>query len=589
MSNDALSKHEVLGAEHIPYVRHVDSYTVALTNGELPQAAERVKDRVGWHRTFDLGRVVSPRPIPCQHGAVMSPPIHWKSEFLPLAQRYGQRMAIVDLEGAVTYSEVLGRAAGIAKAVLDLGVVPCAPVATYLTNSRAAVWASYGVTLAGVAEVRLNAALAGDDIAHCIRTAGIKAVVTSRDKAAAFAPFGIDVLCVEDIGMANLATLDCPHVSAGGWSRIGFTSGTTGKPKGIVHSQEGRWTANMLLRASLSMATGPGNTVLLMTPFSHGAALMTYAFLDGGACVTLVPGVEEKVVLPLLEQDKVDQIFAPPTVLAKILSFSGGRTFPGIRAIYTGTAPLTGSLYRAARKTFGPVVRVTYGMSELWNPITVLSPEETDAFYGGEGEPESACVGWPGSGVEIEIAPADEDPGTEEEAGTAAPAAGDLGRVKLRARHLYVGNLRDGEFTPRDSSQPYDTADLGFLDERGRLHLCGRAADVMKSGGYKIAPEEIEAALRKAAAPAEIVVFSLPSDYWGEIVTIAFCGGRAPDTGTLEKAVAAMTGYKRPRLQVTLPEVPRNSIGKIQRRLARAAVLERYTLEDGPRPRLVEK
>ena len=97
----------------------------------------------------------------------MSPPIHWKSEFLPLAQRYGERTAVVDMEGAVSYSELLGRAAGIARAVLDLGVAPCTPVATYLANGRAAVWASYGVTLAGVAEVRLNAALAGDDIAHC--------------------------------------------------------------------------------------------------------------------------------------------------------------------------------------------------------------------------------------------------------------------------------------------------------------------------------------------------------------------------------------------------------------------------------------
>ena len=96
-------------------------------------------------------------------------------------------------------------------------------------------------------------------------------------------------------------------------------------------------------------------------------------------------------------------------------------------------------------------------------------------------------------------------------------------------------------------------------------------------------------ALRKAASPADIVVFSLPSDYWGEIVTIAFCGGKEPDMDAYERAAAVMTGYKRPRLQVTLPEVPRNSIGKIQRRLARAAVLERYVLEDGPRPRLVEK
>ena len=230
-------------------------------------------------------------------------------------------------------------------------------------------------------------------------------------------------------------------------------------------------------------------------------------------------------------------------------------------------------------------MRVTYGMSELWNPITILSPQETDAFYGGEGEPGSACVGWPGSGVEVTIAPADADA----TAGRGAIPAGEMGRVQLRARHLYIGNLKDGAFTPRDIDDPYETGDLGFVDAQGRLHLCGRAADVMKSGGYKIAPEEIEQALRTAATPAEIVVFSLPSDYWGEIVTIAFCGGQPADRLAYDTAVAGMTGYKRPRLQVTLPQVPRNSIGKIQRRLARAAVLERYQLEDGPRPKLVER
>lgn len=530
----------------------------------------------------------------------MSPPIHWQSEFLPLLQQFSARTAVVDLDGCASYQDILGHAAGVAEAILGLGFAVCTPVATYLTNGRAAVSASYGVTLGGMAEVRLNAALAGDDIAHCIRTAGIRAVVTSRDRAAAFSAFmadGLRVLCVEDIEPSDLAALQGPRVPPEGWSRIGFTSGTTGKPKGIVHSQEGRWIANLLLRASLSgslgSTRGQASNVLLMTPFSHGAALMTYAFLDSGATVTLVPGVEERIVLPLLEAGRVDQIFAPPTVLAKILSFTGDRKIPGIDRIYTGTAPLTGTLYRTARRTFGPVVRITYGMSELWNPITVLTPEETDAFYGGAatvdgGEPGSACVGWPGHGVEIEIAPTDD---VDTQAGDADDAAspGELGRVLLRARHLYIGNLKDGEFTPRDPAAPYDTGDLGFVDARGRLHLCGRAADVMKSGGYKIAPEEIEAALRMAARPAEIVVFSLPSDYWGEIVTIAFCGGQRPDMAVYEKAVAAMTAYKRPRLQVTLQDVPRNSIGKIQRRLARAAVLERYRLEDGPRPRLVER
>ena len=232
---------------------------------------------------------------------------------------------------------------------------------------------------------------------------------------------------------------------AEGWGRIGFTSGTTGKPKGIVHSQLGRWTANVLLRASLPVAPGAGDNVLLVTPFSHGAALLTYAFLDGGAAVTLLPGLDAGKALQMIETRAVNQVFAPPTVLAKLLSEVGDRQYPGLKAIYTGTSPLTAELYRRAKRAFGPIVRVTYGKSEIWNPITVLTPQEADAWYGDEGEPTSTCVGWPASGVEVAIGEAGDVEGgeaTERAGGSAsfccAPGICRLGRspraVSLRTR-----------------------------------------------------------------------------------------------------------------------------------------------------------
>ena len=313
--------------------------------------------------------------------------ISWQNELLPLAQRFAARTAVVDRDGRVTYGELFARAAGIACAVQAAGASVCEPVGLLLPNGRDAVAASYGITLAGAAEARLNTALSPDELAHCLETAGIRVVVTDAANAARVSKLGAAPVLVETTAPADLARCDFPAVPAEGWGRIGFTSGTTGKPKGIVHSHLGRWTANVLLRASLPLAPGDGDNVLLVTPFSHGAALLTYAFLDGGAAITLLPDLDTGRALEMIEGREVNQVFAPPTVLAKLLSAVGERQYPGLEAIYTGTSPLTAELYRRAKRAFGPIVRVTYGKSEIWNPITVLTPQEADAWYGDEGEP----------------------------------------------------------------------------------------------------------------------------------------------------------------------------------------------------------
>jgi acyl-coenzyme A synthetase/AMP-(fatty) acid ligase len=516
--------------------------------------------------------------------------LSWKNELLGLSLRYAERTAVYDATGSASYATIFKMAAGIAKAIVNQGIAPGDPVGTLLPNGRYAVAGSYGVVLSGAGEAAINAHLSPDDLAHCLDVAGVRHVVTTADTAAALSDRfpKITFLAVERIADADVADIPDRRPANDAFGKILFTSGTTGKPKGIVHSQIGRWLANLVLRASLPVAPGPDLNLLLLTPFSHGSSLLTYAYLDGGATITLLDRVDVPDIIRRLENDGINQIFAPPTVLRKLVDGMEGKTFPAVKTIFCGTAPLSKELYERAREIFGPVVRLTYGKTEIFNPITILSPQETDDWFR-EGKTEiSNCVGWPGPGVEICIGDADEDsneakPDAEDGGGNTVQGYR-TGPVLIRARHAYHGTLKDGSLVLEDPNAFHRSGDVGFIDDKGRVHLCGREASVIKSGGYRINPEEVEAGLRQAKPDMEVVVVGLPSEYWGEIITAVAVG--VEDGWGSELPLDHITKFKRPRFWLSMPEIPKNSIGKIMRNLIIDHVSEHYVIVDGPYPKI---
>lgn len=513
-------------------------------------------------------------------------PISWKAEWRPVAQRFAEMAAIVDAEGETTYAEHFAAAAGVARHLHALSIRPDEPVASLVPNSRWAPAAGYGVSLAGLTEAPINPALGLEDAAHCLKVSGARRYLTTRAAAPRFASLDAEAICVDEIAPASLEDLPDAPVSPDAWGRILFTSGTTGSPKGIAHSHGGRWIANTLLRATLPIAPRPGRQVLLMTPYSHGASLMTQAYLDGGAAVRLLAGVDVAHIAALLEAGAVDQIFAPPTVLAKLVDGLEGRRFDGVEAIFCGTAPLRRELYLRAQEIFGPVVRITYGKTEVFNPITILTPAETDDWYRDARSDESVCVGWPASGVEIVIGEDGHEGDDQEPTQDEAPR---VGPVLIRAQHMLAATLTENGAEHHPPGAFHHSGDLGYFDEIGRLQLVGREADVIKSGGYRITPEEIEAKLAPALSAGELVVFGLPSAYWGEVITVATAGAPPTWREDLAPAIESLTRFKRPRLFVEIPEITRNGLGKVMRRHARDAVAAAYALEDGPYPRLEKR
>jgi acyl-CoA synthetase (AMP-forming)/AMP-acid ligase II len=503
--------------------------------------------------------------------------IPWGRDLRVLGDRFSDEIAVSDGTATLSFGDLAGLAGALALRLREAGVTPGEPVATFLRNGLPAVWASYGIRASGGAETPVNPGFGEAERRYCAGLIGLKHVVTTREAAPLWEALGCRVVAVDDVVPDEAALETFEPVPGESWGRVSFTSGTTGKPKAIVHTHASRWFSNILQRATLPRRPGPGSRVLLMTPFTHGASILTYAFLDHGGAAVLLDGIDPERIGRLLTAGEVDHVFAPPTVLAKLTSAFADRRFDGVKTIFCGTAPLTPALYARARAIFGPVVRVTYGKSEINNPITVLEAADCDRHYADPGSGEGVCVGWPASGVEIDIRGDD---------GARLPP-GEVGDVHLHAAHIYAGLIDASGFHPLEPDEFHATGDLGRIDSRGRLHLVGRTADVIKSGGYKVFPEEIEIVMSHALSGGTAVVVGVPSEYWGEVIVAVAESGDEAWALLARDAVAALSRWKQPRAWVTLPELPRNAQGKVPRGQVRAMVLERWRLEDGPYPKLV--
>ena len=503
--------------------------------------------------------------------------IAWSAELLALAARFGNAPAVGDGIEAISYTELARRAHSVAERLALRHIAPGEPVGTLLPNGIAAVWASYGVMLSGVCETPVAWNSTDAEILWAVSLTKIRLMVTTKQRETALRGIGCDVVSVEDIGV-DAAAEPCAPVPADAWGRIFFSSGTTGKPKGFVYSHARRWLGNQLLKSVLPWMPQPGSRILLMTPFTHGASLLTAAWLDHGGEVILLDGVDIRRVEAVLARGNVEALFAPPTVIAKLSDAFGTRRFAGARCVFTGTQTLTPAMYRKAEAMFGPVVRITYGKSECTNPITVLDPEATRALFSERIDEAGACVGWPAAGVELSV---------HAEDGAALPA-GETGEIWLRATHMYIGQIDPDGFHPLANDEWHRTGDFGHIDQRGRLWLEGRLADVIKSGGYKVLPDEIEATLSGLPGCGEICVASLPSEYWGEVIVAVAEGAGDVWQAEAERRVASLSRHKRPRLWISLDALPRNAQGKVSRREVRNRILSRYALVDGPHPRLAQ-
>lgn len=488
---------------------------------------------------------------------------------------------------ALTFNQLCTKAHALATYLSPECSTPGKAIASLLPNSVQAVWASYGIRLIGAAETPLSWGYTLEEIQWCAKLAGFDCVLTRGEREAELQSIGLRTINIDTLPAPSSSGYPIlPAIDGNQAGRILFTSGTTGKPKGVRYTHAARWMGEQLLKAEMPFIPKPSDQVLLMTPFVHGSSLLTYAWCDLGGTVVLHPGVHTDQIEQLLVSNSLTAIFAPPTVLAKITSAFEGRRFDAIQCVFTGTQPLAPAMYHRACNMFGPNIRITYGKSECVNPIAVLDRAQTHRYFTEEPIPPGACVGWPAPGVEIKIDRSQSETQANDETQTTTEEQSD-GEIYLRSPHMSSGLITEKGFMPHEPEGWHQTGDLGHIDREGRLVLTGRVADVIKTGGYRVNPDEIEAQLTHNTLCTQICVTSLASDYWGEIIIAVAEGGQTGWQDECARLLADMSKHKRPRHYVAIDALPRNPQGKISRRQVAKLILALFELRDGPYPELV--
>lgn len=517
------------------------------------------------------------------------------------AAQHGSRPALVFGHHSYTHLEVEQRSNRLARALIGLGLAPGERLAVLLENSVESLDSVFGAEKAALTYVALNSRhtlaehldiladaqasavllgpgfgpLAQGLMAALAQPAGprlphLRLVLTlgADPGAPAVAPGPVAPgVTVTDLGPALRSASDrAPAIEIGPQHvmRIAYTSGTTGRPKGVAYTLA-RWQAR-LDNHFLAMEYGLSvdDAMLHVGPLTHAAGVYLFPCFLRGARNVIAERFDPASLLATVARERITHLMLVPTMLARLVdAIEGGLTgdWSSLRRIHYGTAPTPVPLLRRALRLFGPILRQQYGMTEAVQPLAVLYPHEHLAEPGDDGGDEDdalASCGRPTANVRVVLRNPQGQPVADGEVGEITLAHEGIAEVQFwRRPELLAEAVRDGWF---------HTGDLGRFDRHGRLHIVGRNKDMIISGGFNVYAREVEDALAAHPAVAESAVLGLPDAEWGEVVAAAVVlrPGAAADAAALQAHCAArIAGYKKPRRVVFVAALPRNLAGKV--------------------------
>lgn len=471
------------------------------------------------------------------------------------AAAYPDKPAFIGSDATLTFAEADARANRFANALIAAGIGPGKTVGLIGHNSIEYAIAYFGIARAGAASLHLSARMTPEEIRHCLNTGDAAAVVGEPDIAAS-----ADLACAVPLSGEGFAAflsddetdprregpIDAP-------SSASYTGGTTGFPKGGMHTARSRLTWATVAHEFFDLT--PADVMALAAPMGHAAG--GFIWFQPGVCAAatqvILPGWDVPALIAATQTHGVTATFLVPAQIHMLIEhpdFDPARLTNLKKIVYGGAPSPAGLIERADDLLPDCDFIQNYGMTEI-GPLVTLYKADRDKYPG--------AIGHPTKHTECAIFVS---PGRE-------AAVGEIGELCFRGPTLMQGYVGDpeqtAEFYRTDDGWGW-TGDLAIRNEDGVISLVGRSKDIIISGGLNVYPAEIERVLIDIPGVLECAVFGLPDETFGELPAVAIVTDR---TMTADHILAAcgdrIARHKRPRRIEFMDALPKSPAGKVLR------------------------
>lgn len=502
-------------------------------------------------------------------------------------KKYPNKEALFDVRRnrRFTYQEWSERVNQLANALIHEGVRKGDRVSTFLFNNEELATAVFACAKIGAVINPINFRLMSEEVAYILEDAKPKVVLFEQALASTITSIEnrypqISFWFIDDQTptyaanyqekiQAEPTTLEDFQIKESDTYAIMYTSGTTGRPKGVIHRHREVVEQSLIIISATKLHANDHG--LVTAPMFHCAELHCALIprIHVGANNTILHQFNASQVLQLIEQEKITKFFAAPTMWNMLLQedLKNHKLDSLVLGLY-GAAPMAPTLVHACHKKLGISLVQAYGMTEMGPAISFLLENDQLTKAGSAGQ---ACLN---HDIRI-VKPNENGPSDPDD----IVPIGETGEIIVQGPCMMGGYFERDEATENALYKGwYHSGDIGYLDEDGYLWVKDRVDDMVISGGENIYPREVEDVLYEHSGVLDVAVIGWPDEHWGEIV-IAFVVKKEPNVteAVLDewcKMSDHLANYKRPRKYIFCDVLPRNASGKIQKFLLREQLNE---------------
>ncbi len=459
----------------------------------------------------------------------------------------------------LSYADLFSGAERIAKTLTNVGLQPGERVAVQVEKSLEALQLYLGTIMVGGIFLPLNTAYTVSELAYFLSDATPTVVVCDPARAAEMASIAgeASVLTLGADGFGSLM-----HPAPGRFrpvprgpddlAAILYTSGTTGRSKGAMLSHANLVSNSETLRDYWRFT--PQDVLIHALPIfhTHGLFVATNVALLAGASIHFLPKFDADTIIAALPSSTA--LMGVPTFYTRLLDHPGlsRETVSNMRLFISGSAPLLVDTHEKWRVRTGHHILERYGMTET--NMNTSNPYDGDRRAG--------TVGFPLPGVELRIMQ-----------GNNVAKTGDIGVIEVRGPNVFQGYWQMPGKTAEELRPDgwFITGDQGFQDADGYVTIVGRAKDMVITGGFNVYPKEVEGLIDAIPGVRESAVIGIPHPDLGEAVIALIVAENQTVTQAdiADKLASQLAGYKRPKQILFLPNLPRNTMGKVQKKALR--------------------